>query len=85
MNAATQGLQVDAGYPGRNVMASLQNDLNAMGTDASTGTTYASKYPLVFSIATYPWTAAGGWTSGNVPAAFVNNTAAWTGGTTVGT
>jgi hypothetical protein len=93
VSQATGGLQVDAGYPGQNVMASLRADLTNMGTNASTGTTYASQYPLVYSIATYPWLAAGtagaigggGWEQGNVPAVFVNNSAAWTAGTTVGT
>jgi hypothetical protein len=71
------GLSVDAGYPGTQVMSSLQSDLAAMGTSSS--------YPLVGTLTQYPWTAAAGWTSGNVPAAFVNNSAAWTAGTTVGT
>jgi hypothetical protein len=68
------GLTVDAGYPGTNVMTSLRADLAAMGTTSS--------YPLIGTIATYPWTAAAGWASGNVPAAFADGSGtAWNAGT----
>lgn len=70
------GLSVDAGLPGAQVMSTLRDDLAAMGT--------SSTYPLIGTIAVYPWT--GGWTSGNVPAAFADNTgSAWSAGTAVGT
>jgi hypothetical protein len=78
------GLAAD-GYPGTLVMTRLRQDLTAMGTDGTGGQTYVAEYPLVSSIATYPWLASAGWTSGNVPSQFVNNAAAWTGGSAVGT
>lgn len=87
------GLAVD-GYPGTNTMTQLGVDLAAMGTNSSTGQTYSATYPLIGTLAKYDWTSSTGWVSGNVPATFVNNSAAWMGtgtsysnwnGTTVGT
>lgn len=80
-----KGLTVD-GYPGTNTMTSLRADLAAMGNTAS-GTSYSDTYPLVGTLTLYPWTSAGGWTTGNVPAAFAgsNGAALWAAGTTVGT
>ena len=86
------GLSVDAGYPGTQVMTTLRSDLAAIAAfcaiTANNCTNGPNDYPLVGSIAVYPWTAAGGWTTGNVPAAFVGSSASdgskWA-GTTVGT
>lgn len=55
------GLNAD-GLPGPLTMNALKSDLATMG----------SSFPLVGTIAIYPWT--GGWTNGNVPAAFADNT-----------
>ena len=82
------GLSVDAGFPGTQVMTSLRADLAAISAFCAISTNNCtngmSDYPTVGSLAVYPWTTAGGWTAGNVPAAFVGDGSAWA-GTTVGT
>lgn len=71
--AAGASMAVD-GYPGSLTITTLRQDLAAMGTTSS--------YPIVGTVGLYPWTAAGGWTTGNVPAAFADNSgAAWTNST----